>query len=343
MPKLPKGMFRRKGRPGWYMRLFRGGGERWVSLGADFAKACDNARALCAGLTISPNMAGSVSAACGRWLESYIATSRNEQGQRLAAQRVRAYMEPFFGHMLVERVTREDVRSFRLWLESRFTLSATSVAHVLSDVRCLFHWCEDAGLVEKSPFPRRVMPRLQERPPDRLSDEEAATLASLPDPHGFVCRLALGTGLRWGELCRAQGADVKRVRATGTGEEHWYLEVSQAKSKRLRRVPLSTDLLREVRRRVGRLVPYAIGSPGSFANFVRRMSGMPGFHVHQVRHTIACQWLERGGSLAALQQVLGHASITTTQRYARLSDEAIMREAARLEGHTTWNATSTRS
>ena len=71
-------------------------------------------------------------------------------------------------------------------------------------------------------------------------------------------------------------------------------------------------------------------SPGSFNEAIRRRSGIVGFHVHQLRHTFACQWLERGGSLAALQQVLGHASITTTQRYARLTDEAVMREAARI-------------
>jgi integrase len=243
---------------------------------------------------------------------------------------MRDYIVPFFGHMLVGRVTREDVRSFRLWLESKTSLSLTSVFHVLSDVRCLLNWCEDSGLVERSPFPRRVMPRLQERPPDRLTDEEAAQLCALSDPHGFVCRLALGTGLRWGELCRAQAADVKRLRVPGSGEDQWFVEVSQTKSKRVRRVPLSPDLLREVRSRVARLVPYAIGSPGSFASAVKRLSGVEGFHVHQMRHTFACQWLERGGSLAALQQVLGHASIETTQRYARLGDEAVMREAARI-------------
>ena len=79
-------------------------------------------------------------------------------------------------------------------------------------------------------------------------------------------------------------------------------------------------------------MPYASGSPGLFATRARRLTGLEGFHVHQIRHTFACQWLERAGSLAALQQILGHASITTTQRYARLTDEAVMREAARLGG-----------
>jgi integrase/recombinase XerD len=60
------------------------------------------------------------------------------------------------------------------------------------------------------------------------------------------------------------------------------------------------------------------------------MSGVRRFHVHQLRHTFACRWVEQGGNLAALQQVLGHASIVTTQRYARLTDEAVRREAERL-------------
>ena len=42
---------------------------------------------------------------------------------------------------------------------------------------------------------------------------------------------------------------------------------------------------------------------------------------------VACQWLARDGSFAALRQVLGPASVETTQRYARLEDEAVMRGA----------------
>lgn len=330
MPKLPKGMFRRTGRPGWYIRLFRGGRERWVSLGTDFAEACDKARALAAGLPVPSKGIGTVGHAAERWVESYVRTQRNGKGLQQASQRVRDYIEPFFGTLAVERVTREDVRKFRLWLESRGHLSLTSVGHVLSDVRCLLNWCEDSGLIERSPFPRRIMPRLQERLPDRLTDEDAAKVAAVQEPYGFVCRLALGTGLRWGELCRAQAADVKRLQLPGAVEAQWFLEVANTKSKRVRRVPLSPELVKEIRTRVGRLVPYAERSPGSFALRVKRLSGIEDFHVHRMRHTFACQWSEQGGNLAALQQILGHASIETTQRYARLSDAGVMREAQRL-------------
>jgi len=76
------------------------------------------------------------------------------------------------------------------------------------------------------------MPRLQERPPDRLTDEEAARVLAVREPYGFVVRLALGTGLRWGELTRSQAAHVE-------GE---MLVVSRTKSGKVRRVPLAVGL-----------------------------------------------------------------------------------------------------
>jgi integrase/recombinase XerD len=209
-------------------------------------------------------------------------------------------------------------------------LAAQSVAHALTDARRLLNWCVECGYLDRSPFPRRLLPRIQERPPDRVSDEEAERLKALPEPYGLVCRLALGTGMRWGELCRAQAGDVDR--------QGFLVVHHQTKSGRLRRVPLSPWLLSEVRRRVGRLVPFSATAKGSFAKVVRKRADIAGFHPHQMRHTFACQWLERGGSLPALQQILGHASIITTQRYARLTDEAVQREAQRVSGLTVTQA-----
>ncbi len=55
-----------------------------------------------------------------------------------------------------------------------------------------------------------------------------------------------------------------------------------------------------------------------------------GATCHQLCRTFACPWIERGGSLATVQQILGHASVVTTHRHARLSDGAVRREAERL-------------
>lgn len=174
--------------------------------------------------------------------------------------------------------------------------------------------------MERSPFPRKLLPRIQEQPPDRLTDEEVEKLARLPDPYGFVVRLGLGTGLRWGELVRAMSTDVKAD----------MLTVHRTKSGKLRRVPVPRALREELRLRIGQLIPFRHGN--SFAKQVRRLSGVERFHPHQMRHTFACRWLERGGNLSALQRALGHSSIVTTERYARLTDEHVRAEAERIDG-----------
>jgi integrase len=253
--------------------------------------------------------------AAKRWVATYIATARSPKQQKMAAVRCERYLMPELGHVLLGQLTKEHLRRYRLQLE-KSDLQPTTVWHILSDARCMVNWCTEARLIDYSPFPRRIMPRIQERPPDRLTDEEADLLRGLPEPYGFVARLGLGTGMRWSELTRVQASDLERG----------FLVVHQTKSGKVRRVPLAPELLAEVKTRVGRLVPYADNAPGSFGRTVRRLTGVDSFHVHQLRHTFACQWLERGGSLAALQQILGHASIETTQRYARLTDEVVMRE-----------------
>ena len=55
------------------------------------------------------------------------------------------------------------------------------------------------------------------------------------------------------------------------------------------------------------------------------------FHVHRLRHTFASRYLESGGQLAALKEILGHASIRTTERYAKLLLAHVQKDAARVQ------------
>ncbi|HET9327996.1 MAG TPA: site-specific integrase [Candidatus Eisenbacteria bacterium] len=315
MPKLPTNVIRRKGRPGFWFRGVLGGKLRQISLGKDFQEAKRRLRSL---KSEGPRISSSVAEILESWLKIDVPTRRNELGQRDTRSRMHRYVLSSLGHCKLTAITPGRLQELRLELDAS-GLSAQSVVHVLSDVRRFLNWCAESGYVDRSPFPRRLFPRLQERPPDRLTDEEAEILRRVGEPYGFTCRLALGTGLRWGELCRAQASDVDR---RGCLVVH-----HQTKSGKVRRVPLAAELLLEVRQRVGRLIPFSVRSKGSFARTIRRVSGDEGFHPHQMRHTFACQWLDRGGSLPALQQILGHASIVTTQRYARLSDDAVRKEA----------------
>ena len=147
-------------------------------------------------------------------------------------------------------------------------------------------------------------------------------MLAIPEPDAFAVRLGLGTGLRWAELCRAQASNV----------EQGVLVVSQTKTGKVRRVPLAQTLLAEVRVRVGKLVSFNEAQPSHFSRRVRRLSGVSRFHPHQMRHTFACRWLEAGGSLPALQQILGHSSVAMTQHYGKLGDEAVREQAERVWG-----------
>ncbi|MBI1797168.1 MAG: site-specific integrase [Candidatus Eisenbacteria bacterium] len=331
-PGFFKRTWKRKGKKGWTYatRIRKGGVDRIVTHGQDFDHALRRHKDL-----VSEPVSASVMTATDlaqKWLASYVPVRRNAGGQRDAAARVMKYFTPFFGRKTLGRITGDDCRAYRRWLETLVLktphletpvphLSAQTVAHLLSDARCMFLYGEGEGYMSKSPFPRRLLPRLQERPPDRLTDDEVEAVIGIEEPHGFVIRLALGTGLRYGELCRAQRSHL----------EGDVLVVAQTKSTRLRRVPIGDPaLVREIRQRVGRLVPFTETSTGSFNRTVQRRSGVERFHVHQCRHTYACRFVENGGSLAALQQVLGHASIVTTQRYARLADAYVRAEVRRI-------------
>jgi integrase/recombinase XerD len=256
-----------------------------------------------------------------RWLETSVPTARNAKGQKLAASRVKAYFVPFLGERLAAEITAEDLRRYRLWLAAdERKLSSQTVAHVLSEARSFFSWAAESKHVAASPVPRKLLPKQPDREPKAFTDEEREIVAALPDPFGFACRLMLGTGVRWGELVLLKALDVK----------DGALVLVAPKNGKLRRIPLHPALLQEIRGHVGKLVPWTGGKDYHvFLKAVRRLSALPAFGAHQCRHTFAFRWIWNGGSLSALQAILGHASVTTTEIYARTNDALVRREAER--------------
>src|SRR5262245_3395904 len=220
-------MIRRKGRPGFWFRGVLHGNLCVRSLGLDFETAKQRLRSL---KNEGPRTDATVAEMVEHWLKIDVPTRRNEHGQRDTKARAKNYLVPFLGYMRLRGLAPDRVQQYRLELETQH-LAVRSVAMNLSDLRRLLNWCVESGYLDRSPFPRRLLPRIQERPPDRVSDADAETLKALPEPYGFACRLALGSGLRWGELCRAQAADVDR--------SGFLVVHHRTKSGKVRRVPLA--------------------------------------------------------------------------------------------------------
>jgi len=63
----------------------------------------------------------------------------------------------------------------------------------------------------------------------------------------------------------------------------------------------------------------------------KALVGLKRFHVHLTRHTFASEWREAGGSLAALQRILGHSTIRVTEQYGEIADDIVLREFRRIE------------
>ena len=178
--------------------------------------------------------------AAERWLATYVPTTRNAKGQRLAAVRFARYAYGELGNLALSEVSGDHIREYRLWLEHDRQLSPHTVTHVLSDLRCLLRWAVSVGLLERSPFPPRVMPRIAEVPPRGFTAKELAILTSFVGHGGFALRFLLGTGLRWAEACRATRDHVRGL----------LLEVGNTKSGR---APCAVDRRVAVRSRRTRL------------------------------------------------------------------------------------------
>jgi integrase len=328
MPRLPKNVYKRGSK--FYFRVKMNGREIRQSLGSNLQEARRRAPLLLQSLqsrAMEPEHAGTVAEFADRWLREYLAQRRNQKGQRLVAQRLRDFVLPILGSYQIREVKREHLRALRASMETKGR-AAQTVRHVLSDVRCLFRYAVEVGELSESPFRASIMPKIPEEAPKRLSDEEVSRiLAATPPKYEVAVRLALLTGLRWGELHCLHRRNVKEL-----PEPHLVIE--HTKSGKVRRVPLvpeAVEVLRRERERTSSLfvLGFRAKNPCSFVERIGRKARVR-WHFHQLRHTFASRWLERGGSIEMLRYILGHSTVRVTERYGRVSDTAVFAEVKRL-------------
>lgn len=333
--RRPRNLVRRGG--WYYCRVFVGGKLYRRALDArDLETARDRLAAMLDTIELEHREASlpkaeTVSTFSKRWMKEWVQQRRNPKGVKLTEQRLEHHILPVIGSMELPRLTYADLRALRARLDGG--MEPQTVHHILSDVRCLLRYAVDAGEIVSVPWRRDIMPRIAEHAPRRLTDPQMEQILKHARPKEALCiLLAVETGLRWGELRTLQWRHVVK-------EPRLHLILEGTKSGRVRRVPLTVEagrVIEELKKITSSVFvsPYRAVNPCTLA--YRNTDRMPEdnqvtWHWHQLRHTFACRYLERGGSLAALQRMLGHSTSRMTERYAGLSDAALFADLDRVE------------
>ncbi|MEM7223572.1 MAG: tyrosine recombinase XerC [Pseudomonadota bacterium] len=299
------------------------------------------------GLQAAPDLCAAVEG----WLDWLAYEKRASDHSRAAYRRDAAAFLRFLSEHLGQAPSLSSLEQlkaadFRAWLaeRSRRGLQPSSTARALSVVRNLFRWLKAQGLAENPTLATIGTPRQKRAVPRALSPEEARECVDLvPELNQrawggkrdlAVLLLLYGVGLRIGEALSLRRKDAPKpgqaaMTITGKGNKQRMVPllpiVSDAAQDYLAACPyaLSPD---------GPLFVAERGGPLGARHMQRRMAelrvllGLPdGATPHALRHSFATHLLADGGDLRAIQELLGHASLSTTQRYTDVDMAALMK------------------
>jgi integrase/recombinase XerC len=270
---------------------------------------------------------------------NHLATER-----RLSPHTVAAYRNDLSGlaTFLSRASSSIDSASYQLlrrWLAHLATRGyvRSSIARKAASVRALYAFLAHRGVIREDPAALLSSPRVPSVLPAVLKPGEAARLAEAPDRADVsgirdraILELLYAAGIRVAELCSIDVDDVDlkagRVRVMGKGSKE-------------RRVPIGEPAVDALRGYLRKARPELAGNGSGPALFLGRrgrrigprgirsiveqyrQAVLPGRRTspHTLRHSYATHLMEGGADIRAVQELLGHASLATTQRYTHVS------------------------
>jgi len=224
-------------------------------------------------------------------------------------------------------------------------LSKTSAARTLAALRSFYKWLAQEGVVEHNPASLVATPRLPKTLPRVPTAEEVCNVldAGMPEESGFperdqaILELLYGCGIRNSELI---GIDLDDVRwenevilVRGKGRKERYVPLGESAGEAVRGYLPARRKILEKKKHLGekallinlrgsRLTTRSVGRIVKQIAVMRGLS--PEVHPHTLRHAFGAHMLEEGADLRAIQEMLGHERLSTTQRYTQLTVKHVM-------------------
>jgi integrase/recombinase XerC len=274
--------------------------------------------------------------------------------QHLALERnasehtVRAYREDLaqfalhaqreLGHEAAPReVDHLLIRSFLAGLHER-GIKKTSSARRLAALRTCFRWLCREGVLDRNPARALLSPRTDRHVPGHLEEHEVEALLDFPGEGVAASRgraileLLYATGLRCAELVSLDVSDIdmdgRMLRVVGKGRKERIVPFGGQAQRALKLWFRARSSLRPrndaafLNKYGGRLTDRSVRALVSkrIAQVAIAKKASP----HTLRHSFATHLLERGADLRSIQELLGHASLSTTQRYTHVNARLLL-------------------
>jgi integrase/recombinase XerC len=223
-------------------------------------------------------------------------------------------------------------------------LGKTSVARSLAAVRSLYRWLAQQGIVEQNPAALVSTPKLPKKLPrvptieemNHVLDGQMPEVAAFPERDRLMLELLYGCGIRNSELVGIHLEDIRLSSAAilirGKGKKERYVPFGDSVRTALAGyLPVRLRVLAEhrknspallINRRGGRLSTRSVGRIVKKIAVAKGLS--PDVHPHTLRHAFGTHMLEEGADLRAIQEMLGHERLSTTQRYTQLSMKQVL-------------------
>jgi len=233
----------------------------------------------------------------------------------------------------------KDLQQFLKWIGG-LGMTASSQSRIISGIRSFYKYCTVENIVEKDPTVLLETPKLMRKLPDILSFDEIENIIAqidLSTPEGGRNKAILETmyscGLRVSELVNLRISclhlDVGFVRVIGKGDKERLVPIGRSAIKYINiyrneiRVhiavkPGNDDILFLNRRgsKLSRVMIFLL-----LKDLVKKAEINKNISPHTFRHSFATHLVEGGANLRAVQEMLGHESITTTEIYTHLDRE----------------------
>jgi integrase/recombinase XerC len=247
-------------------------------------------------------------------------------------------------HLDWRKVEHQQIRGFLSELMGN-GLSKPSVARALASLRSFYKWMGREGLVEHNPAALVSTPKLPKKLPrvptmeevNGLLDSKLPENASFPLRDRMIFELLYGCGLRNSELVGIQLDDIgwssEVIRVRGKGKKERLVPLGDAAAAAIREYLPERQRILEARRRSSssllinlRAGPLTTRSVRRIVKAIAVARGLsPDVHPHTLRHAFGTHMLEEGADLRAIQELLGHERLSTTQRYTQLTSAHITR------------------